>query len=107
MTTLRIRASGALAACPEDPRALERYRQAGTAMARANALALVELISENPVASTRSTENRLGVSRPPALRLLRTMDQQGVSSEGEEGARGQRRCVSYEMTDVVAGHARV
>jgi len=65
----------------------------------------VELICENPVVTTRSTEDRLGVSRPTALRLLRRMEEQGVLSESEEGARGQRRYVAREMMDAVAGDA--
>lgn len=47
-----------------------------------NAVALVELICENPVVTTRSIERRLGVSRPTALRLLKRMEEQGVLSEG-------------------------
>jgi len=50
---------------------LERNRQAAAAVGTPNALALVKLICENPVVTTRSIEDRLGVSRPTALRLLR------------------------------------
>ncbi|HVS28407.1 MAG TPA: winged helix-turn-helix domain-containing protein, partial [Solirubrobacteraceae bacterium] len=71
-----------------------------------NALALVELICENPVVTTKSIEDRLGVSRPTALRLLRRMEEQGVLSEGESGARGQRRYVARAMMDAVAGDVR-
>jgi Fic family protein len=84
----------------------ERYRQAAAAVGTPNALALVELICETPIVTTRSIEDRLGVSRPTALRLLRRMEEQGVLSEGEEGARGQRRYVAREMMDAVAGDAR-
>ena len=83
----------------------ERYRQAAAALGTPNALALVEMICENPVVTTRSIEDRLGVSRPTALRLLRRMEQQGVLSEGEEGARGQRRYVAREMMHAVADDA--
>lgn len=84
----------------------ERYRQAAAAVGTPNALALVELICGTPIVTTRSIEDRLGVSRPTALRLLRRMEEQGVLSEGEEGARGQRRYVAREMMDAVAGDAR-
>lgn len=54
---------------------------------------------------TRSIENRLGVSRPTALRLLRRMEESGVLSEGEAKARGQRRYAAREMMDAVVGDA--
>ncbi len=84
----------------------ERYIQAAATVGTANALALVDLICETPIVTTRSIEDRLGVSRPTALRLLRRMEEQGVLSEGEEGARGQRRYVAREMMDALAGDAR-
>jgi Fic family protein len=83
----------------------ERYRRATATVGTPNALALVELICENPVVTTKSIEGRLSVSRPTALRLLRSMEEQGVLSEGEEGARGQRRYVAREMMAAVAGDA--
>jgi len=84
----------------------ERYRQAAAAVGTSNALALVDLICENPIVTTRSIEDRLGVSRPTALRLLRRMEEQGVLSEGAAGARGQRRYVAREMMEAVAGDGR-
>jgi len=47
-----------------------RYRQAAAVVGTPNALALVELICENPVVTTRSIEDCLGISRATALRLL-------------------------------------
>jgi Fic family protein len=81
----------------------ERYREAASTLGTGNAFDLVELICENPVVTTRSIEGRLGVSRPTALRLLRRMEKQGVLTEAEEGARGQRRYVARELMDAVAG----
>lgn len=81
----------------------ERYLQAAGAVGTKNALALVDLICETPIVTTRSIEDRLGVSRPTALRLLRRMEEQGVLYEGEAGARGQRRYVARAMMDAVAG----
>ena len=84
----------------------ESYLQKATTMGTPNALALVDLICENPVITTRSIEHRLGVSRPTALRLLRRMDEQGVLTESDSGARGQRRYVAHAMMDAVAGAER-
>jgi cell filamentation protein, protein adenylyltransferase len=81
----------------------ECYREAASALGTANAFDLIDLICENPVLTTRSIENRLAVSRPTALRLLRRMEEQGVLTEAEEGARGQRRYVARELMEVVAG----
>jgi hypothetical protein len=72
----------------------EQYRQAAAAIGTANALALVDLICENPVVTTKSIEGRLGVSRPTALRLLRRI---GGAMRTERGqpkecvARGRAR----------------
>jgi DNA-binding MarR family transcriptional regulator len=84
----------------------ERYRRAAAAVGTQNALALVELICENAIVTTRSIEDRLGVSRPTALRLLKRMEEQGVLSEGVAGARRQRRHVAHEMMEAVAGDGR-
>ena len=81
----------------------ERYLQAAATMGTPNALALVDLICENPVVTTRSIEDRLGVSRPTALRLLRRMEEQGVLTEADSGARGQRRYVARAMMEAVVG----
>jgi cell filamentation protein, protein adenylyltransferase len=81
----------------------EHYLQAAATVGTSNALALVDLICENPVVTTRSIEERLDVSRPTALRLLRRMEEQRVLIETDSGARGQRRYVAREMMGVVAG----
>jgi Fic family protein len=81
----------------------EQYRQAAAAVGSANAIALVDLICDNPVVTTKSIEGRLGVSRPTALRLLRRMEEHGVLREGEEGVRGQRRYLAPAMMDAIAG----
>lgn len=81
----------------------ESYLQTAATMGTTNALALVDLICENPVITTRSIEDRLDVSRPTALRLLRRMEERGVLKERRSGARGQRRYVARQMWDVVAG----
>jgi cell filamentation protein, protein adenylyltransferase len=81
----------------------ERYLQAAATLGSSSAIALVDLICENPVLTTRSIEDRLGVSRPTALRLLRRMAVLDVLDEDETGARGQRRYVAGTMMNVVAG----
>ena len=83
----------------------ERYRQSARNIGTANALALAEVLCETPIVTARSIEDRLGISRPTALRLLREMEQQGVLSEREAGARGQRRYLAHEMLEVVTRDA--
>ncbi len=84
----------------------EDYLQTAATMGTPNALALVDLICENPVVTTRSIEDRLSVSRPTALRLLRRMEEQGVLTEADSGARGQRRYVAQAMMEAVVGGER-
>ena len=81
----------------------ESYLQTAATMGTPNALALVDLICENPVLTSRSIEDRLSVSRPTALRLLRRMEEQGVLTETDSGARGQRRYVARAMMEAVVG----
>jgi Fic family protein len=79
----------------------EGYLRAVATMGTVNGLAMVDLICENPVATTRLVEERLGVSRPTALRLLRQLEERGVLSQGDSGRRGQRRYVAGELMEVV------
>ena len=102
LTAVQTQASDAVRRAQRIVELREQYRQAAAAIGTANAMALVELICENPVVTTRSIEGRLGVSRPTALRLLRRMEEQGVLSEGDEGIRGQRRYVALAMMDAIA-----
>ncbi|MBS1889097.1 MAG: Fic family protein [Actinobacteria bacterium] len=84
----------------------DRYLEVAASLGTANALALVDLICENPVVTTRSIENHLGVTRPTALRLLRRMEERGVLSERETGARGQRRYVADDLRALVIGREK-
>jgi len=81
----------------------EHYRVAASSLGTPNALGLVDLICKNPVVTTRSIEDHLGVTRPTALRLLRRMEEQGVLTEEEAGVRGQRRYVARELMDAMTG----
>lgn len=85
----------------------EGYREVAATQATPNALALVDLLCENPVVTTRSVEAALGVSRPTALRLLKRMEDHGVLEEIGAGARAQRRYVARQLMDVVAGDERL
>jgi Fic family protein len=85
----------------------QRYRQAATTMGTANGLALVDLVCANPLVTTRLVEERLAVSRPTALRLLRGLEQRGVLSETEAGARGQRRYAARELMAVLVDESEV
>jgi Fic family protein len=74
-----------------------KYIEVAASLGTSNAISLVDLICENPVVTTRAIENRLDVSRPTALRLLRRMEERGVLKEQEAGVRGQRRYVAKEL----------
>jgi Fic family protein len=80
----------------------EQYLRAVAPLATSHGLALVDLICENPLVTTRRVEERLGVSRPTALRLLSRLAERGVLSSGEAGPRGQRRYVARELLAAVS-----
>jgi Fic family protein len=101
LTSVRVEAMDAVGRAKRIVALRDRYLDAAASLATANAVALVGLICENPVVTTRSLENRLGVSRPTALRLLRRMEERGVLSEQEQGARGQRRYVATDLRELM------
>jgi Fic family protein len=107
LTAVHTQASDAVTRAQAIIELRERYRRAAATLGTPNALALVDLICKIPIVTTKSIEDRLGVSRPTALRLLRRMEEQGVLSEGQAGARGQRRYVAREMMEAVSGDANV
>lgn len=79
----------------------ERYRSAATAIPSSNGMALVDLVCEQPLVSSRAVEARLGVTRPTALKLLRQLERVEVLTEADHGPRGQRRYVARELVAAV------
>jgi Fic family protein len=102
LTAVRSQADDAVTRARRIIEIRERYLRAAATMGTPNGLAVVDLICENPLATTRLVEERLGVSRPTALRLLRQLEQRGVLTEGDAGLRGQRRYVARELMAAVA-----
>lgn len=80
----------------------ERYRAAVATISSGRAVALVDLVCETPIVSTRIVEAGLGVSRPTALKLLKQLEGVGVVEEGRPGPRGQRRYLARELMAAVA-----
>lgn len=103
LDSVRAEATDAVGRARQIVELRDHYLEAAASLGTANAVALVDLICENPVVTTRSIENRLGVSRPTALRLLRRMEERGVLSEQAAGARGQRRYVAMGLRGAIAG----
>ena len=97
LVAIQTQASDAIQRAQRIVELRDSYREAASKLGTANALSLVDLICENPVLTTRSIEDRIGVSRPTALRLLTRMEEQGVLDEAPAGARGQRRYVAREL----------
>jgi Fic family protein len=84
----------------------ETYRQAAGSISSANGLALVDLICENPLVTSRLVERKLGVSRPTSLRLLGQLEALGVLVQDVAGARGQRRYVARGLMEAVSEEAQ-
>ncbi len=79
----------------------ERYRAAAGKIPSSKAVALVDLVCEQPIVSSRAVEDRLGVTRPTALKLLRQLEAVDVLTEADPGPRGQRRYVAAELLSTV------
>lgn len=103
LTAIQVEADDALRRGQRIVELRDRYLGAASSLSSPNALALVDLLCENPVVTARSVEASVGVSRPTALRLLRRMEALGVLREWGVGQRGQRRYVAFELMEAVSG----
>ncbi|MEA2190291.1 MAG: hypothetical protein QOI73_412 [Solirubrobacteraceae bacterium] len=101
LTAVQTQASDAVTRAERIVKLRDRYRQAAASIGSVNAPALVDLICDNPLVTTRLVEERLGVSRPTSLRLLRQFESRGLLAEGATGLRGQRRYVARDMMSAV------
>lgn len=103
LSAVRTQAEDAVARAARIIEIREGYREVAAGMSSPNAVGLVEVISVTPIVTAKSVEDRLTVSRPTALRLLKSMEEAGVLEEASQGARGQRRYVAREMMSAVTG----
>lgn len=101
LEAIRTQATDAVARGQRLVELRERYRAAATSIPSSNGMALVDLVCELPVVSSRIVEERLDVTRPTALKLLRELDAVGVLSEADQGPRGQRRYIASELIAAV------
>jgi Fic family protein len=101
LEAVKTQATDAVARAQRIVQLRERYRSAASAIPSSNGMALVDLVCEYPIVSSRAVENRLGVTRPTALKLLRQLEAVGVLGEAAQGPRGQRRYVAAELVAVV------
>jgi Fic family protein len=102
LAAVRTQAADAVARAQRIVELRERYRTAASAISSSKAMALVDLVCETPIVSSRVVESRLHVTRPTALKLLRQLEGVGVLQEGTGGLRGQRRYLAHELMAAVA-----
>jgi Fic family protein len=79
----------------------EQYRLRVSATTRGMANQVVELALERPVLTARIVQQRLGVTRPPALAALRQLARLGILAEVPEGPRGQLRWRADDVMSVL------
>ena len=103
MTGVEQQANDALARAERLVDLREEYRQRVNASTRSSATALVDIAFESPILTSRVAEQRLGVSRPTALDVLRRLAVLGILTEQAVGPRGQRRWVAEAILVIVAG----
>ncbi len=102
LTAVQTQAADAVARARRIVELRERYRTATGSIASSKSMAMVDLVCETPIVSSRGVEVRLGVTRPTALKLLRQLEAVGVLSEVDAGPRGQRRYVARELVAAVS-----
>ena len=80
----------------------ERYRTSVRSTTRGAATQLAELTIEQPVLTTRVVEDRLGITRPAALKALRHLEDVGILVAAAEGPRRQLRWHAEEVLAVLS-----
>ena len=80
----------------------ERYRTSVRSTTRGAANQLAELTIEQPVLTTRVVEDRLGITRPAALKALRHLEDVGILVAAAEGPRRQLRWRAEEVLSVLS-----
>lgn len=80
----------------------ERYREAVRSTTRGAATQLAELTVEQPVLTTRVVEERLGITRPAALKALRHLEDVGILVAAAGGPRRQLRWRAEEVLSVLS-----
>ena len=83
----------------------ERYRSAASSSPSTNLTALADLICERPILTARLVMDRLEVSRPTAISLLRQLTGLGVLTEQASGPRRQLRYVAEEFLSALSDDA--
>lgn len=78
----------------------EQYRTQVLARTRGLAVMLVDLVSEQPVLTSRSVEKRYGSSRPSSLRALRQLTEAGILEE-VQGSSQQLRWRAPEVLRIL------
>lgn len=101
LEAVRTQATDAVARARRIVELRERYREAAGAIPSSNGMALVDLVCERPLVSSRAVEERLGVTKPTALKLLRQLEAVDVLAEADQGPRGQRRYVAQALVAAV------
>ena len=81
----------------------DAHRTIAAGLGSAKAVALVDVVFEEPILVTRTVEQRLGVTRPTAISLLRQLRDVGILTQDAAGPRGQLRFVAKGVMDVLAG----
>ena len=80
----------------------ERYRTTVRSTTRGAATQLAELTIEQPVLTTKVVEERLGITRPAALKALRHLEDVGILVAAAEGPRRQLRWRAEEVLSVLS-----
>ncbi|MEO6628277.1 MAG: Fic family protein, partial [Aquihabitans sp.] len=80
----------------------ERYRAAASSSPSTNLTALADLVCERPILTARLVMDRLQVSRPTAISLLRQLTGLKVLTEQKSGPRGQLRYVAQDLLSALS-----
>jgi Fic family protein len=83
----------------------ERYRSLVAELPSSKSAVLVDLVCELAVVSSRVVEERLEVTRPTALKLLRQLETIGVLSKARPGPRGRLRYAAHDLIALLADDA--
>lgn len=81
----------------------ESYRAVVATMPSPNMTPLVDLLFDRPILVAATVVERIGITRPTAVSLLRQLEETGILTEQASGPRGQLRYVAVELLEVLSG----
>lgn len=103
LTAVATQAKDALSRAERIMDVRERYRTVASTVGSTNAQQIAEMLAVNPLITSGRVRREVEVTRPTALRLLKSFEELGILAPMSSGPRGEHQYLAREMMDAVYG----